>query len=137
MEGMKILVTGPTSSVGLPVSIALAERNDVTGIARFGNAAAREQLEGAGVRCVTVDFATADFSEVEDEYDYVCNFAIARGGDADWDRDLAANGESVGDQDPIRVLAGLVQQLAAEVARGGGNSPDHGPTAPLDGAPED
>jgi len=48
-----------------------------------------------------------------------------------------ANGESVGDQDPIRVLAGLVQQLAAEVARGGGNSPDHGPTAPLDGAPED
>ena len=49
-----------------------------------------------------------------------------------------ANGESIGHgEDPVRVLAGLVQQLAAEVARGGGNSPDHGPTAPLDGAPED
>src|SRR4029079_6499400 len=75
---------------------ALAANNEVTGIARFGNAAAREQLEAAGVRCVTADFATSDFSEIEDEYDYVCNFAIARGGDADWDRDLAANGESVG-----------------------------------------
>jgi len=96
MEDMKILVTGPTSSVGLPVSLALAARNEVTGIARFGNAGAREQLESAGVRCVTVDFATSDLAEVEDEYDYVCNFAIARGGDADWDRDLAANGEAVG-----------------------------------------
>ena len=96
MKDTKILVTGPTSSVGLPVSLALAADNDVTGIARFGNAAAREQLEAAGVRCITVDLATSDFSEIEDEYDYVCNFAIARGGDADWDRDLAANGESVG-----------------------------------------
>jgi nucleoside-diphosphate-sugar epimerase len=96
MEDMRILVTGPTSSVGLPVSLALAARNEVTGIARFGNAAARERLEAAGVRCINVDFATSDFSEIEDEYDYVCNFAIARGGDADWDRDLAANGESVG-----------------------------------------
>ncbi len=50
MEDMKILVTGPTSSVGLPVSLALAARNEVTGIARFGNAAARAQLESAGVR---------------------------------------------------------------------------------------
>jgi UDP-glucuronate 4-epimerase len=96
MEGKKVLVTGPTSSVGLPVSVALAASNDVTGIARFGNASAREQLESAGVRCITADFATSDFSEIDDEYDYVCNFAIARGGDADWDRDLAANGESVG-----------------------------------------
>ena len=96
MEGMKVLVTGPTSSVGLPVAVALAANNEVTGIARFGNASAREQLEAVGVRCVTVDFATSDLAEIHDEYDYVCNFAIARGGDADWDRDLAANGESVG-----------------------------------------
>ena len=41
MNDMKILVTGPTSSVGLPVSLALAASNDVTGIARFGTAAAR------------------------------------------------------------------------------------------------
>jgi hypothetical protein len=49
-----------------------------------------------------------------------------------------ANGESVGNGvDPIRVLAGLVQELADEVERGTRSSPDHGPTAPLENAPED
>ena len=96
MQGKKILVTGPTSTVGLPVTIDLAADNEVWGIARFGNAAAKAQLEAAGVRCETVDLATSDFTEIPDDFDYVVNFAIARGGDADWDHDLAANGESVG-----------------------------------------
>ena len=48
-----------------------------------------------------------------------------------------ANGESIGNEDPVRVLAGLVRQLAEEVERGSASSPDHGPIAPLDGAPED
>lgn len=96
MEGRKILVTGPTSTVGLPVTLALAERNEVWGIARFGDAAARARLEAAGVRCEVVDLATSDFAGLPDDFDHVVNFAIARGSDADWDRDLAANGESVG-----------------------------------------
>ncbi len=96
MDGRKILVTGPTSTVGLPVTLDLAERNEVWGIARFGDAAARDRLEAAGVRCVVVDLATSDFSDLPDDFDHVVNFAIARGSDADWDRDLAANGESVG-----------------------------------------
>jgi len=96
MDGKKILVTGPTSTVGLPVALDLAGRNEVWGIARFGNAAAKAQLEEAGVRCETVDLATSDFTEIPDDFDYVVNFAIARGNDADWDHDLAANGESVG-----------------------------------------
>jgi len=96
MDGTKILLTGPTSTVGLPVALDLAARNEVWGIARFGNATAKAQLEAAGVRCVTVDLETSDFREIPDDFDYVVNFAIARGGDADWDRDLAANGESVG-----------------------------------------
>jgi UDP-glucuronate 4-epimerase len=96
MEGQKILVTGPTSSVGLPVTLDLAARNEVWGIARFGDPSARERLEAGGVRCVSVDLATSDFSEIPDDFDYVLNFAVARGTDADWDRDLAANGESIG-----------------------------------------
>lgn len=96
MEGKKILITGPTSTVGLPVTLDLARDNDVWGIARFSDAAARGRLVDAGVTCETVDLATSDFTEIPDDFDYVVNFAIARGGDADWDRDLAANGESVG-----------------------------------------
>lgn len=99
MEGRRILITGPTSTVGLPVTLALAERNEVVGVARFGDAAARERLEAAGVRCVPLDLATAtadDLAAVPGDVDHVVNFAIARGSDADWDRDLAANGEAVG-----------------------------------------
>jgi len=96
MDGKKILVTGPTSTVGLPVTLDLATRNEVWGIARFGDAAAKARLEDAGVRCEVVDLATSDFDEIPDDFDYVVNFAIARGGDTDWDRDLAANGEAVG-----------------------------------------
>ena len=45
--------------------------------------------------CVTADLSTTDFADVPDGFDYVLNLAVAKGGDADWDRDLAANGESI------------------------------------------
>jgi nucleoside-diphosphate-sugar epimerase len=96
LTGKKILVTGPTGQVALPVTLALAKENEVTGVARFSDAKARERLEAAGVNCVALDLATTDFSELPSDYDYVLNLAVTRGGDADFDRDLAANGEAVG-----------------------------------------
>ncbi len=96
LTGQKILITGPTSQVALPVTLALAEDNDVWGVARFTDAAARERLELAGVTCVAADLATTDFADLPDDFDSVLNFAVAKGGDDDWDRDLAANAESIG-----------------------------------------
>ena len=96
LEGQRVLITGPTSQVGLPVALGLAPDNEVWGIARFSDAPARGRLEDAGVRCVTTDLATTDFAHLPDAFDYVLNFAVAKGGDADWDHDLAANAESVG-----------------------------------------
>jgi hypothetical protein len=61
LENARILVTGPTGQVALPVTLALAERNDVIGIARFRDAEARAQLEATGVSCVEADLATGDF----------------------------------------------------------------------------
>jgi nucleoside-diphosphate-sugar epimerase len=95
LTGKKILVTGPTGQVALPITLALAKENDVTGVARFSDAKARERLESAGVNCVALDLATTDFADLPSDYDYVLNLAVTRGGDADFDRDLAANGESL------------------------------------------
>ncbi|MCJ7436214.1 MAG: NAD(P)-dependent oxidoreductase [Acidimicrobiia bacterium] len=95
LSGAKILVTGPTGQVALPLTLSLAAKNDVWGVARFTDAAARERLETAGVTCVGADLATTDFAELPTDFDYVLNLAVAKGGDADWDRDLAANGESI------------------------------------------
>jgi UDP-glucuronate 4-epimerase len=94
MRGSKILITGPTGQVATPVAEALAVDNEVWGIARFTNAAAREGLEKAGVRCHTVNLAAGDFDSLPTDFDYVINLAVAKSGH--WDKDMAANAESVG-----------------------------------------
>jgi UDP-glucuronate 4-epimerase len=94
MRGAKILITGPTGQVASPIAQALAADNEVWGIARFTNAPARETLEKAGVRCETVNLAAGEFVALPSDFDYVLNLAVAKSGD--WDKDLAANAESVG-----------------------------------------
>ncbi|HEY2449102.1 MAG TPA: NAD-dependent epimerase/dehydratase family protein [Mycobacterium sp.] len=94
MRGAKILITGPTGQVASPIAQALAVDNEVWGIARFTNAAAREALEKSGVRCETVNLAAGDFASLPSDFDYVLNLAVAKSGN--WDKDLAANAESIG-----------------------------------------
>ncbi|MHA3022488.1 NAD-dependent epimerase/dehydratase family protein [Mycobacterium sp. BMJ-28] len=94
MRGSKILITGVTGQVAAPVALSLAAENEVWGIARFTDTAARENLERAGIRCQTVNLASGDFSGVPSDFDYVLNLAVAKSGR--WDKDLGANAESVG-----------------------------------------
>ncbi|AQT78866.1 oxidoreductase [Mycolicibacterium litorale] len=94
MRGSKILITGATGQVATPVALALAEENEVWGIARFTDPAARERLEKAGVRCHAVNMAAGDFAGLPSDFDYVINMAVAKSGR--WDKDLAANAESAG-----------------------------------------
>jgi UDP-glucuronate 4-epimerase len=94
MRGSKVLITGPTGQVASPIAQALAVDNEVWGIARFTNAAAREALEKSGVRCETVNLAAGDFTGIPHDFDYVLNLAVAKSGN--WEKDLAANAESVG-----------------------------------------
>jgi nucleoside-diphosphate-sugar epimerase len=94
MRDAKILITGPTGQVAVPIAKALAADNEVWGIARFTNAGAREDLEKAGVRCEKVNLAAGEFGSLPSDFDYVLNLAVAKSGD--WDKDLGANAESVG-----------------------------------------
>ena len=94
MHGAKILVTGPTGQVATPVTLALAEGNEVWGAARFSDAEARARLEKAGVTCVPLDLRRGDFAALPADFDYVVNLAVAKSGR--WDIDLAANAEAVG-----------------------------------------
>ncbi|MEY8016252.1 NAD-dependent epimerase/dehydratase family protein [Mycobacterium servetii] len=94
MRGAKILITGPTGQIATPIARALAAENEVWGIARFTDPAARERLEKAGIRCVPVNLAAGESSELPEDFEYVLNLAVAKSGH--WDKDLAANAESVG-----------------------------------------
>jgi UDP-glucuronate 4-epimerase len=94
LSGARILVTGPTGQVALPVTRALAADNDVIGIARFRDAAARAGLEEAGVTCIEANLAEGNFDGVPDDVDYVLNLAVVKSNR--WDVDLAANAEATG-----------------------------------------
>lgn len=94
MRGSKILITGPTGQVAAPIARALAPDNEVWGIARFTDVAAREGLERAGIRCERVNLAAGDFSNLPSDFEYVLNLAVAKSGR--WDKDLAANAEAAG-----------------------------------------
>ncbi|MEZ5141219.1 MAG: NAD(P)-dependent oxidoreductase [Acidimicrobiales bacterium] len=94
LDGARILVTGPTGMVATPVTLDLARRNEVVGIARFADAAARARLEDAGVTCIPVNLADPDLSAVPTDVDYVLNLAVVKSGR--WDLDLRANAEAAG-----------------------------------------
>ena len=94
LSGARILVTGPTGQVALPLTLALAPDNDVIGIARFRDAAARAELEAAGVTCIETNLAAGDFDAVPDDVDYVLNLAVVKSNR--WNVDLAANAEATG-----------------------------------------
>lgn len=90
----RILITGATGQVALPVALAVAEDNEVVALARFRDVTARERLENVGVRCVPVDLADPDVSVVPSDVDLVLNFAVIKSGR--WDVDLRANAEATG-----------------------------------------
>ncbi|MGH0032288.1 MAG: NAD-dependent epimerase/dehydratase family protein [Myxococcota bacterium] len=90
----KILLTGPTSQVGLPLARALAREHRVTGVARFSDARARATLEAEGVECLALDLAGDDLSALPRDFDYVLHFAVVKTGD--WERDLTANAVGLG-----------------------------------------
>ena len=94
MRGAKILVTGPTGQVALPITKALAADNEVWGAARFRDGVSREALEKVGVHCQAVDLLSGDLSALPTDFDYVLNLAVVRSGR--WNKDLAGNGEAAG-----------------------------------------
>lgn len=96
MRDQKILITGPTGQVALPVALALVRENEVWGAARFSDAAARKRLEDAGVHCVAMDLGDGDFTGLPADFDYVLNLAVAKSPDGNFDADLRANGEATG-----------------------------------------
>jgi len=96
LEGKRIVVSGATGQVGVPVALALAQGNEVIAAARFADPAVRERLEAAGVTCAVVDLAGGDLSALpRDGVDAVCNFAVAKSGR--WDLDLRITAEGAGD----------------------------------------
>jgi nucleoside-diphosphate-sugar epimerase len=95
LANTRILITGPTGQVALPVVEHLAKTADVFALARFRKEEDRRRIEELGATVIAADLADAGSLEaVPEDIDYVLNFAVVKSGDFDYD--LAANGEGVG-----------------------------------------
>ena len=64
LRDARILVTGATGQVALPVALGLAADNDVIAVARFKDTRLRARLEAVGVHCVSVDLAQGALTDV-------------------------------------------------------------------------
>jgi UDP-glucuronate 4-epimerase len=95
LANTKILITGPTGQVALPVVAHFAKIADVYALARFRKAEERAKIESLGATVLQADLAdNASLAVVPEDIDYVLNFAVVKSGDFEYD--LAANAEGVG-----------------------------------------
>ena len=63
LEGEKILITGPAGRIAFGIAKTLARANEVWGIARFSDPAARAEVEQLGVTTRAIDVGEPDFGE--------------------------------------------------------------------------
>jgi nucleoside-diphosphate-sugar epimerase len=96
LSGRKILVTGAAGRIAFPLTLKLAEDNEMWGIARFSDEERRGELEQAGVRTRTVDLAAPDFSELPTDFDHVLHLAAYLGGGNDFDYALQVDAVGTG-----------------------------------------
>jgi UDP-glucuronate 4-epimerase len=95
LHGEKILITGATGKIALPIARALAQRNEVWGAARFSKPNDRDRLTNVGVRPLPLDMSTGDFSVVDDDFTYVFHAAVDPGKDG-WLRCVQTNAHNSG-----------------------------------------
>jgi nucleoside-diphosphate-sugar epimerase len=96
LTGQKILITGPAGQIAFPLATRLARDNKVWGIARFGDAKARERVERAGIRTRRVDLAAPEWGDLPDDFDAVLHLAAAIPPGLDFDAAIRVNAEGTG-----------------------------------------
>jgi nucleoside-diphosphate-sugar epimerase len=96
LDGKRLLVTGPTGQVALPVVRAYARIAEVFALARFQREDDVARIRELGAVPIKADLSDpTSLGQVPSDIDYVLNFAVAKSGR--WAVDLKANAEGIGD----------------------------------------
>jgi UDP-glucuronate 4-epimerase len=76
LSGKRVLVTGASGLVALPVAVELAKNNEVFAVARYSDPAQARLIEAAGAQAVKFDMANPDMSALPQSVDVVINYAV-------------------------------------------------------------
>jgi nucleoside-diphosphate-sugar epimerase len=71
LSGERILITGATGLVGAPLTMYLAQRNEVFGLARFSDQSMQATLRAAGAQLIQADLRDVDRDTIPEGLDYV------------------------------------------------------------------
>jgi len=94
LSGEKILITGPAGRIAFGLAKTLAAENEVWGISRFGDPAARQEVEALGVTTRVADIGDGDFGDLPTDFTYLLHIAADFGDD--YERGLRVNAEGTG-----------------------------------------
>ncbi len=93
LAGKRVLITGASGLVALPVAVELAKTNEVHAVARFSNPEQKRRIEAAGVHAIAFDLAAHDLSPLPKAVDVVINYAVLPPGHKDaWEVNAGAVG---------------------------------------------
>jgi nucleoside-diphosphate-sugar epimerase len=76
ISGKRVLVTGASGLVALPVAVELAKNNEVFALARYSDATQKRKIEAAGATPIAFDLAETDLSPLPKSVDIVINYAV-------------------------------------------------------------
>jgi nucleoside-diphosphate-sugar epimerase len=76
LSGKRVLITGASGLVALPVAVELARDNQVFAVARYSNAEQKRKIEAAGATAIAFDMAEEDLSPLPRQVDVVINYAV-------------------------------------------------------------
>jgi nucleoside-diphosphate-sugar epimerase len=94
LSGERILITGPAGRIANGIAKTLAPDNEVWGIARFSDPAARAEVEAIGVTTRAVDLGDPDFGDLPSDFTYLLH--IAADFSEDYEQGLRVNAEGTG-----------------------------------------
>jgi nucleoside-diphosphate-sugar epimerase len=95
LKDEKILITGPAGNIAFGIAQSLVGENEVWGISRFGDPAARERVEGIGVKTRAIDISSGDYGDLPRDFTYLLHVAVAYE-KSDYDRAISVNAEGTG-----------------------------------------
>jgi nucleoside-diphosphate-sugar epimerase len=76
LSGRRVLVTGASGLVALPVVVELAKSNQVYAVARFSDPEQKRIVENSGAHAIAFDLAETDLSALPTSVDIVINYAV-------------------------------------------------------------